>query len=105
MRKALMEVCGASAAEVALYAGHSMRVGGSNHLRRLPDFDPEVHRQLGGWASLACARSYMSLPADEQFKVTRKLGLAEREPGATVFAGPVSGKAVRSLWKVRAAAL
>ena len=31
-----------------LYTGHAMRVGGSNHMRKLGIAD-DVHRRLGGW--------------------------------------------------------
>ena len=40
--------------------------------------DDEVHRLLGGWASLTSTRKYFQLTATEQFKITHKFALKER---------------------------
>ena len=55
-----------------LYSGHSLRVGGSNEMRRRGVAD-EVHRKLGGWMSLVSAQGYMSLSAREQFRYSLRL--------------------------------
>ena len=55
-----------------LYAGHSLRVGGSNHMRRLGMAD-DVHRRLGGWMSLTSSQGYMQLSAREQFRYSLRL--------------------------------
>ena len=73
LREALMEcVPTMTEAWAGLYSGHSLRVGGSNEMRRRGVAD-EVHRKLGGWMSLVSAQGYMSLSAAEQFKYTLKL--------------------------------
>lgn len=81
LRKALKDVCGLQWEHAKLYGGHALRVGGSNHIRRL-GVDDEVHRLMGGWASLTSSRGYFALTAKEQFKVTHsfalKKGLAPR---------------------------
>ena len=70
--------------EAKVYGGHSLRVGGSNFMRRL-NIDPDVHRALGGWSVLKSARDYMQLTPTEQFEITRKLAVKrEREVGFEV---------------------
>lgn len=67
------------------YSGHALRVGGSNHMRRVGMAD-DVHRKMGGWMTLVAAQGYMALTPEEQFKYTlkmakshkRKSGLTER---------------------------
>ena len=77
LRKALREVCGLSREQARLFSGHSMRVGGSNYIRRLGVSD-EVHRLLGGWATLSSSRGYFQLLASEQFAMAHKFALKER---------------------------
>ena len=79
LRKALHQVCGLSREQAALYSGHSLRVGGANHIRRL-GLDDELLRMMGGWASLSSARGYFQLTAKEQFNLARQWTLKEREP-------------------------
>ena len=79
LRKALRDICGMSLDESKVYAGHSLRVGGSNFMRRMK-VDRDVHRSLGGWASLKSSSDYMQLTPAEQFAITRKLAVkTERE--------------------------
>ena len=79
LRKSLRDICGMSLDESKVYAGHSLRVGGSNFMRRMK-IDRDVHRALGGWASLKTAGDYMQLTPVEQFAITRKLAVKkERE--------------------------
>ena len=94
LRKALVEVCGLTPAQAKLFSGHSMRVGGSNFMRKLGVAD-EVHRLMGGWASLASSRGYFQLPATEQFEITHKFALKERIPPK------VEGTRMASLRSVR----
>ena len=91
-----MDVVGMSVDEAKLYAGHSLRMGGSNHIRRLGIAD-EVHRMLGGWASLTSSRHYFQLRADEQFAITRRMALTERCEPAKKGEKAVSLEAVRQL--------
>ena len=44
--------------ESKVYGGHSLRVGGSNFMRRM-GIDQDVHRSLGGWSVLKSTRDYM----------------------------------------------
>ena len=62
-----------------LYAGHALRVGGSNHMRKIGIAD-DVHRRLGGWMTLVAAQGYMALSAREKLAYTVKLvGKQQRE--------------------------
>jgi len=72
MRRALVEQCGMSVVEAKADAGHSLRVGGSTHMRGC-GLDEQVHRSLGGWASLTSAAHYLQLSPSEQFAYTRRL--------------------------------
>ena len=74
LRKALVEVCGLSVEQAKLFAGHSLRVGGSNYMRKL-GVEDEVHRLVGDWASLVSSTGYYSLSSCEQFAVTDKFTL------------------------------
>ena len=74
LRKALKDVCGLHWEHAKLYGGHALRVGGSNHIRQL-GVDDEVHRLMGGWASLTSSRGYFALSAKEQFKVTHSFAV------------------------------
>ena len=76
LRKALRDFCGMSVPESKVYGGHSLRVGGSNFMRRL-GIDPDIHRSLGGWSVLKSARDYMQLTPTEQFSLTRNLAVQQ----------------------------
>lgn len=96
LRKALRDICGMSLDESKVYAGHSLRVGGSNFMRRM-NIDRDVHRSLGGWASLKSAGDYMQLTPTEQFSITRKLAVKkERE-----FAFELRARARSSLPRIQ----
>ena len=96
LRKALVEVCGLTRDQAKLFSGHSMRVGGSNFMRKLGVAD-EVHRLMGGWASLASSRGYFQLPVTEQFEITHKFALKERVPPKVAGARTASLQAVSLL--------
>ena len=73
MRKALMDsIPLMTTAWAKLYSGHSMRVGGSNHMRRMGVAD-DIHKRLGGWMTLTAAQGYMALSPAEQFAYTVRL--------------------------------
>ena len=76
LRKALRDICGMSLDESKVYGGHSLRVGGSNFMRRL-GIDQDIHRSLGGWAILKSAKDYMQLTPTEQFALTRSLSVQQ----------------------------
>ena len=76
LRKALRDICGMSMSESKVYGGHSLRVGGSNFMRRL-GIDQDIHRSLGGWSVLKSARDYMQLTPAEQFSLTRNLAVQQ----------------------------
>ena len=62
------------------YTGHSLRVGGSNHMRKMGISD-DVHRRLGGWMTLVAAQGYMALTPREQFRYTLKMAKSKRKCG------------------------
>ena len=78
-----------------LYTGHALRVGGSNHMRRL-GMENDVHRRLGGWMTLTAAQGYMALTAKEQFQYTIKM--AESAVRKSAF---MRADAVRALQQLR----
>jgi hypothetical protein len=81
MRRALVEQCRMDPSEARVYAGHSLRVGGSTHMRRC-GVDEHVHRSLGGWASLTSAAHYIQLSPTEQFAYTRSLATCRSREAA-----------------------
>ena len=93
LRTTLVEVCGMTKAQAMLYAGHSLRVGGSNFIRR-KGIDDEVHRFLGGWASLTSSRGYFQLLDEEQWALAEQFALEERETPRTAGGRPVDLSAV-----------
>ena len=95
-RKALEEVCDYSAEFTKLIGGHSLRVGGSNFCRRLGVAD-EIHRLLGGWASLTSSRGYYHLSSEEQLSLAMKLRASPTTNGMK----PVSLSQVKSIQLVR----
>ena len=89
LRQALVEVCGMTKEQSLLYKGHSLRVGGSNHMRLL-GVEDEVHRLMGGWASLVSSRGYFQLGTSEQLKVAEQFALKERSSPSVEGGRPVS---------------
>ena len=66
-------------------------------MRRMGISD-EVHRLMGGWASLTSSGDYMQLSVAEQFSMTAKFALtANRKTGPAGVSAGVSMEAVRSL--------
>ena len=96
MRKALVIACGMTEDQALLYKGHSLRVGGSNHIRKLGVSD-EVHRLLGGWASLVSSRDYFQLSAEEQMKLCDRMALKERAWDIDGAVRPISLTAVQCI--------
>ena len=64
-----------------LYTGHCLRVGGSNHMRKLGISD-DIHRRLGGWMQLVSAQGYMALSPREQYSYTVRLAQSKRRRSA-----------------------
>jgi len=63
------------------YTGHAMRVGGSNHMRKMGVAN-EVHRKMGGWMTLVAAQGYMDMSPAERFRYTVRLaGSSRRRAG------------------------
>ena len=89
LRQALVQVCGMTKEQSMLYKGHSLRVGGSNHMRLL-GVEDEVHRLMGGWASLVSSRGYFQLGTSEQLKVAEQFALKERSTPNVEGGRPVS---------------
>ena len=66
-----------------MYTGHALRVGGSNHMRKIGVAN-DVHRRMGGWMSLVAAQGYMAMSTSEQFNYTLKLAKStKRRSGLT----------------------
>ena len=84
-RAALSEACGISACLLPRFGGHSLRIGGSNWMRKVGLSD-RIHRLMGGWASLTSSADYMQLSVAEQFDMTSKFALSTKRQD-----GPVSG--------------
>ena len=76
LKKALKEVCGLTHDQAELFSGHSLRVGGSNYMRKL-GVEDEVHRLVGDWASLVSSTNYYALSSAEQFNVTDRCRLKD----------------------------
>jgi hypothetical protein len=76
--------------EAKAYAGHSLRVGGSTHMRRC-GVDEQVLRSLGGWASLTTASQYVQLSPTEQFAYTRRLTVCQSRSIALESKGQARG--------------
>ena len=82
LQRGLMKACGFSAAVAKLFTGHALRVGGSNYMRRLGLSD-EVHRKLGGWASIESSQGYMMvLSPREQATLCGKMALVDKRKSA-----------------------
>ena len=96
IRTALVKVCGYPREYAMLVGGHSLRVGGSNYCRRL-GISSEVHRLLGGWASLQSSLEYMQLTSDERFAMATRMGLAARVAPDSNGARPVTVAQVRCI--------
>ena len=89
LRHTLTSLCDMTKEQSKLYAGHSLRVGGSNYIRRL-GIDDEVHRLLGGWASLTSSRGYFQLLNEEQWELAEQFALKERAPPERLDARPLA---------------
>ena len=76
LRKALVEVCRLTREQAGLFSGHSLRVGGSNYMRKL-GIDAETHRVVGDWASLTSVGNYYALSAAEQFDTVDRFTLRD----------------------------
>ena len=81
------------------YSGHALRVGGSNHMRRL-GVEDDIHRRMGGWMTLVAAQGYMALTPSEQFKYTVTLAKSKQRR-----AGLSRHQSLKALVRVRTAAL
>ena len=81
---------GPASASMTVFSSHAarswlvkLRVGGSNHMRRV-GISNDVHKRMGGWMTLTAAQGYMALSPEEQFAYTLKLAKAKkRESGLT----------------------
>ena len=71
-------------------------MGGSNYCRSL-GIPSEVHRLLGGWASLQSSLEYMQLTSDERFSMATRMGLAVRVAPEANGARPVTVAQVRCI--------
>ena len=89
LREALRKVCGMSMEQSMLYKGHSLRVGGSNYIRRL-GIDDEIHRLMGGWASLSSSRGYFKLSTVEQLQLAEEWALKTRQSPGRAGSRPVT---------------
>ena len=99
MRKALRECVPLMTTQWSrVYSGHSMRVGGSNHMRKIGVAD-DVHRKLGGWMCLASAQGYMALSPAEQFRYTVKL--AEARNRTSAFTKQAARRAFATITRMR----
>ena len=96
LRHTLTSLCGMTKEQSKLYAGHSLRIGGSNYIRRL-GIDDEVHRLLGGWASLTSSRGYFQLLDEEQWELAEQFALGERAPPGRSDARPLLLEAVKAI--------
>ena len=96
LREALKEACGMSEEQALLYKGHSLRVGGSNHIRKL-GIPHEVHRLLGGWVSLVSSVKYFQLSEDEQLDHAEAYALKERATPRQEGGRLIAMEAVRSI--------
>jgi hypothetical protein len=96
-RQALLTVCKVCKVLLPRFGGHSLRIGGSNWMR-VSGLSDEVHRLMGGWASLTSSTDYMQLSVGEQFDMTSKFALTStRYSGPVGNDGGVSFEAVRLL--------
>lgn len=73
-RQGLVRACKFPPDAARLWSGHSFRIGASNYLRSI-GVDPEVHRLLGGWASLRSSHSYMQYSMSERLHLHSHLRL------------------------------
>ena len=62
------------------FAGHSLRVGGLNELRRR-GVDSETRRLLGGWASVMSQARYEQLSIAERLRLSESLARGKRTAG------------------------
>ena len=62
------------------FAGHSLRVGGLNELRKR-GVDPETRRLLGGWASVMSQARYEQLSIVERLRLSESMARSKRVSG------------------------
>ena len=73
MRQSLRDVCGLPVDVSMMYSGHTLRISGSNSVRKDTQLTEDVNRQLGSWMSLASKKSYDRQSLIEQMEVTQHL--------------------------------
>lgn len=71
-----MNYCNLEKTEALTYAGHSLRVGGTNFLRRM-GLEEKLIMALGGWKTVVAERGYMQLHPDEQFELVRSMSVLD----------------------------
>jgi hypothetical protein len=81
LQRGLVKYCGFRKAVAALFTGHALRVGGSNYMRRL-GLGEEIHRKLGGWASIESSQDYMVLTPREQASLCERMALVDKRRSA-----------------------
>ena len=72
LRKALVECCGLTPSQAAMYGKHGGRVGGLEELRRC-GAPEELRQQVGDWMSREVALSYLQLNPGAQFDVLARI--------------------------------
>jgi integrase len=81
LQNGLVDVCKFPRVVAKLFTGHALRIGGSNFMRRMGLAD-EIHRKLGGWASIQSSQGYMVLSPREQVKICEKMALTKGRTSA-----------------------
>ena len=72
LRTALMECCGLSETQAAMFGNHGARIGALDELRKcgVPE---ELRQQIGDWMSHEVALSYLQLNPCAQFDVLSQM--------------------------------
>ena len=73
------------------YTGHSLRVGGSNHMRKSGIAD-DVHRRLGGWMTLVAAQGYIGALTSRAVQVHAQDGQGQEEVRSVAAEGATGVK-------------
>ena len=73
LRQALVECCGLTAQQAAMFGTHSIKNGATEALRA-SGVDSETRRQLGDWMSPEVALSYLQLTPGAQFSLLQSIG-------------------------------
>ena len=71
-RQAIVECCGLSPTQAAMFGTHSVKNGAVEALRA-SGVDSETRQQLGDWMSPAVALSYLQLAPNDQFSLIRSI--------------------------------